>query len=401
MPDQSRVLLKEHLENQVGAWVRAGLGRNPDTLDAPGANPVVRINGQPFINFSSNDSLGHSQDAAWREEVGRAFAAWPPSGTGSRLAGGHWRMVAEAEEAFARYFGYDECVFFPSGYQANLACVTGLLHPGMHVFADRRIHASMARALPLSGAAVHTYAHASPAHLERRLAFRQKNHPRDAIQDAVLSESLFSMEGTVLDGEAMRALKERWSFFFIADEAHAIGAVGEGGRGVLSAFPGLADAVVGTFGKALGFFGAFLLLPKGFTGALEHLASALMHSTALPPGHAAAILALVKRLPALEDRRERLRENCAYFRRELAARGIPFMGAAHIIGVPVGEEARTARAGRALRQAGILTLAARHPTVPHGKGLLRFNMTALHTREHIDAAVRALAACGLATRQDD
>lgn len=390
---KQRVSLKESLANRVGAWTAAGLGRNPFTIDEPGHAPVVCLAGQKFINFSSNDSLGQSVCEAWRAEVGECFSRFPVTGTASRLAGGHWRMVAEAEDAFARYFGYNECVFFPSGYQANLACVTGLLHPGQEVFADRRIHASMARALPLSNANVHTYAHVDCGHLERRMLATAQD--QSEVQAIVLSESLFSMEGSRLDVHAMAKLKERHGFFFIADEAHAMGALGNGGRGVCSALPGLADVAVGTFGKALGFFGAFLLLPQGFTTVLEHLASALMHSTALPPAHAAAVLRLVRRLPDLEPQRAALRDISDYFRKELHARGIPTSGDAHIIAVPVGNEAKTAQCGRILRENGVLVLAARHPTVPHGKGLLRFNMTALHQKEHVDHAVRALCACGL------
>ena len=415
---KNRVTLKERLADRVSAWTAAGLGRNPFTIDEPGHAPVVEISGRKFINFSSNDSLGQSVSEEWRAEVGECFSRFPPSGTASRLAGGHWRMVAEAEDAFARYFGYDECVFFPSGYQANLACVTGLLHPGQEVFADRRIHASMARALPLSNANVHTYAHVDCERLERRM-LAAASAPRTApanpdtanpeaanpaapsareAQAVVLSESLFSMEGSRLDVRAMAALKERHGFFLIADEAHAMGALGSGGRGVCSEIPGLADVAVGTFGKALGFFGAFLLLPQGFTVVLEHLASALMHSTALPPAHAACVLRLVRRLPGLESQRAALRDISDYFRQELHARGIPTSGEAHIIAVPVGNEAKTAQCGRILRENGVLALAARHPTVPHGKGLLRFNLTALHTREHADHAVRALCACGLAEK---
>ena len=403
------VPLKERLEARVAAWTAAGLGREPFTLDEPGRAPIVTIAGKRHLNFSSNDSLGQAASETWRADVASCFARFPASGTASRLSGGRWRMAAEAEEAFARYFGYDECVFFPSGYQANLACITALLQPKQTVFTDRRIHASMARALPLSKALIRTYAHADCGHLERRLCAAENEagadngdarpaaaSRTDQGQPVVLSESLFSMDGSLLDIHAMAALKKRRGFFFIADEAHAIGVLGPDGRGLCAHLPGLADVAVGTFGKALGFFGVFLLLPQGFTAILEHLASALMHSTALPPAHAAAVLRLVRRLPGLEPQRARLRDISDYFRRELRAHGIPNHGRAHIVAIPVGNEAKTAQCGRILRENRVLALAARHPTTPHGQGLLRFSLTALHQKEHADYAVRALCACGLA-----
>ena len=116
-----------------------------------------------------------------------------------------------------------------------------------------------------------------------------------------------------------------------------------------------------------------------------------MHSTALPPAHSACMLRLLKRLPELGENRERLRKNAAYLRRRLSELGVPAGGDAHIVSVPVGKEERAAQAAASLFRDGILVLAARFPTVPWGRALLRFGVTALHTRDMLEKTALAVA----------
>ena len=385
MADEAQSL-RDRLALRLREGRALGLERRPPLLEASGEGPVARVGGRACLNFLSNDSLGWASCAAWRAEVGACFAAFPPSASASRLAGGRSRIVEEAEAAAAAYFGFDECLFLPSGYQGNQAVAAALIQPGQPVFVDRRLHASFARALPATKGDVRAYAHADCGHLDRRLSA-----PRPAAQPLVVTESLFSMDGTVPDMAALAALRAKHGFFLMADEAHAVGALGPGGRGLCAALPGTADVVLGTFGTALGLFGSFVLLPAGFTAFFEYLSSPVMHSTAMPPAHAAAVLRLLERLPRMEAERGRLRDNAAFFRSRLAGRGIPSRGGAHIVAVPTGGEAATARLGERLAQRGVLALAARFPTVPRGGGLLRFGVTALHTRAMLEHAAEVLA----------
>ena len=258
---------------------------------------------------------------------------------------------------------------------------------------DRRCHASVMRALPLAGARIRAWSHLDYDHLERLLS----SLPPDAPQPVVMAESLYSMDGAALDLERMAALRRRYGFFLCVDEAHALGALGPGGRGLCAAQAlrdggrAPADLVVGTLGKSLGLWGAFLLLPRGFTPLFEHLASAIMHSTALPPAHAACMLALVEELPRLEERRRTLAARVAFFRQALTGRGLPVMGDAHILSVPVGDETRCRRLASRLAGEGVLVLGARWPTVPRGQALLRFGLTARHTEELLARTAEVLS----------
>ena len=314
MADAKRTL-RECLDERLKEGRARGLERRPPLLDMAGEGPVVRMGGRAFLNFTLNDGLGLASSPEWRAEVGECFAAFPPSASASRLAGGRSRITEEAEQAVAAYFGFDECLFLPSGYQGNLACAMALIHAGQPVFVDRRVHASIARGLVLGKADVRTYAHADYGHLERRLV----SAPPATVQPLVMTESLFSMDGTELDVSRMAELRSKYGFFLMVDEAHAVGALGPGGRGLCAGVPGTADIVLGTFGKSLGLFGSFLLLPKGFAAFFESLSSAVMHSTAMPPAHAAAVLKLLERLPLLDAERARLRDNAVFFRTRLCA----------------------------------------------------------------------------------
>lgn len=432
----------QRLNLRVAAQQAAGLGRTAPVPEQRGTR-CITLDGTRMLNFASNDYLGLAEDAAWRAEVAACFACHAPSGSASRLAGGHSALVVEAEAAWAAHFGHECCLFMPSGYQANLAVITGLLAAGDTVFFDRRIHASMARALPLCGALPHAYPHADLARLEQRLAscrdagdparklaatasspptdmtslpvegtasgspvnarpVRESNgspvqHP--AAFPVILTESLFSMDGTSTDMNALAAIRQRHNAFVILDEAHACGALGSGGRGLAwqgneqAAPHPVADVVVGTLGKAPGFFGAFILMPQAVRAALEHLASALIHSTALPEAHAAATLRLLPRMAGMEAQREKLAHLGARMRRNLAALGLPLHGAAHIIGVELGNESLTQTLAQRLRQRGIFTLAARHPTVPAGKAMLRFSVTAAHEPGDMDHCTEVLKEC--------
>lgn len=377
--------LKERLDIRLAALGQQGLRRCAPLAagSPPDDAPWITLGGRRLLNFTSNDALGLAGWGRWRTEVARCFALWSPSGAASRLAGGYTRVTADAEAAWAELFGCAEAVFFPSGYQANLACLTGLLHAEDTVFVDKRIHASMGRALALTGARIHTFAHADAAHCARRLGALADG----AAQPVILTESLFGMDGAVPDMPALATCKARYGAFLIVDEAHALGVWGPDGKGLAQ---GVADVRVGTLGKALGFFGAFLLLPAGFREYLENLASALIHSTALPPAHAACLLRLAELWPELASRRDRLAELTGRFRVCLEAHGIPHQGQAHIIWVPVGGEARAVRVGRLLRREGVFALAARSPSVPWGQAGLRFGITVRHEPSHAPMLATAL-----------
>ncbi|MFV0347014.1 MAG: aminotransferase class I/II-fold pyridoxal phosphate-dependent enzyme [Halodesulfovibrio sp.] len=429
----------------------AGLHRTPPRIDARHGAHIV-LNGISHVNFGSNDYLGLGTCAQWQRTVQDCFAAHAPSASSSRLVTGHLAETELLESAFAARFGYDECLFFPSGYQANMAVITGLLADADAIFFDKRIHASMAHALtalgtPEDGPNLCGYAHGDLAQLQHKLrryldrenaprshesalsghdmtgsqgthaAYGKQDNPAPAHHAAVavLTESLFSMDGNALNLPALHAAAP--DAVTIVDEAHAVGALGPGGLGLAShravqlnalangpgkgqhkgTHKGLgmelgkgADIVVGTLGKALGLFGAFVLMPQGFKEFLTNFAAPVIYSTAMPPAFAACALAAVDRIATMDAERAHLARLGAQLRSLLTDGPCPVHGNAHIVAVEIGEETRATRMASALRQQGLLVFAARHPTVPAGQAILRISLTAAHTEDDIMRLAAAL-----------
>lgn len=334
-----------------------------------------------MLNFSSNDYLGLGVSEPLRRQVAKNFEQYGTSSSSSRLVAGNLATIAHAEAAYARYFGYEAALFFPSGYQANVGLISALFAKGDVVLFDKHLHASSVKGMALSGADCHGYNHNDLSHLRKRL---QKARQEQA---AVLTESLFSMDGDFLDIRGLGSLKEEFGFFSVVDEAHAFGALGEQGRGL--ARP-VADIAVGTFGKALGLFGAFVLLPANVKEYLGNFSSPLIYSTTLPEAHAASALDILATIAAADTERVHLQKISGLMKSALLAEGLRVRGDAQIIAWEIGDEHRAVALSQQLLARDIFVFAARYPTVPLGRAMLRIGMTALHTEEDVILFIAAI-----------
>jgi 8-amino-7-oxononanoate synthase len=373
-------MFEKRFKNRLLMQQQAGLHRSPREVQARQGKYLL-VEGRKILNFASNDYLGLATSGRLNAKVAANFYKYGTSSSSSRLVTGHYSIISRAEEAYARYFGYADALFFPSGYQANLGVISALFDQGDTVIFDKHIHASSVKGLALSKAEFLGYRHNSKSHLRKRLKARSQK------QVGVLTESLFSMDGDFLDLAGIREMKERYGFLCIVDEAHAFGALGEKGRGIAR---DAADVAVGTFGKAFGFFGAFVLLPEGYKQYLFNFSSPLIYSTTLPEAHAASTLDLLKIIAESDGERDLLRRNSCLMKEGLRSEGFRVSGAAHILAVEIGDEARAAAVSRSLFENGIFSFAARYPTVPLGRAILRVGMTALHTEEDVAFFIETL-----------
>jgi 8-amino-7-oxononanoate synthase len=349
----------------------AGLYRNPPVVERR-EGKYLFVDGRKILNFSSNDYLGLGASRELAEKVSDNFRKYGTSSSSSRLVCGNYSIISSAEKAYADYFGYEDALFFPSGYQANLGVISALFAQEDTVVFDKHIHASSVKGLALSRSEFLGYRHNSMSHLQKRLETRRDK------QVCVVTESLFSMDGDFLDIEGLQALKQSHGFLTVVDEAHAFGALGEGGRGI--ARP-VADIAVGTFGKAFGLFGAFALLPSGVKEYLFNFSSPLIYSTTLPEAHAASAMDALEIISRYDRERDSLRKNSLLMRKGLEAEGFRVSGDAQILAVEIGNEALAAAISKNLFQKGVFAFSARYPTVPLGKAILRIGMNALHTDE--------------------
>ena len=331
-----------------------------------------------LLDLASNDYLGLSRHPQVRAA---AAAELQRSGVGagaSRLVSGSRPVHRELEQRLAAWLGRERALLFPSGFQANLAAVGALANRHSLVLADRLIHHSLLAGVKASGARLERFAHNAIAALEQRLAAaRARNSERRLL---VISESLFSMEGTSPDLGALAACCARHGAALLLDEAHALGVLGPGGRGLTWGLEGPGKAALalisGTFGKAFGSGGAFLAGDALVIEWLLQSSGAFRYTTALAPPLAAGALASLQWLEHREAQGESpgavLLARARRWRDALAAAGWPRPpGEGPVLPLLVGDDQRALELQAQLEAAGLLAVAIRPPTVPEGQARLR------------------------------
>ena len=322
----------------------------------------------PLLDLASNDYLGLSRHP---EVVAAAQAAAASQGLGagaSRLVSGSRPVHGELEAALAAWLGREQVLLFPSGFQANLAAVGALADRHSLVLADRLIHHSLLTGVRASGARLQRFAHNDLAQLDSQLQAARRRAPGQRL--LVLSESLFSMQGTSVDVAVLTALCAEHGAALLLDEAHALGVLGPGGRGLGHNQPEIA-LISGTFGKAFGGGGAFLAGDALVGDWLLQSSGAFRYTTALAPPLAAGALAALALIQA-EPRGEALLQRAARWRAGLEAAGWPRPpGTGPILPLLVGDDRRALELQQRLEAAGLLSVAIRPPTVPEGTARLR------------------------------
>lgn len=380
------VTLDDEAQAELARLEAAHLLRVPRIIDGA-QGPEVTVDGLPVTSFASNDYLGLAGDPRLARA---AMASLEEDGAGagaSRLIVGNHRRHVILEAEIAAWLGTGGARLFGTGYAANVGVITTLAREGDVVFSDQLNHASIIDGCRLARATVVVYPHLDLAALAAALA-RHRAAPRRLV----ISESLFSMDGDLADVAVLADLCRRHDAALILDEAHAIGVMGPQGRGVAAAAGVVPDVVVGTFGKALGTFGAFAATTRAVADLLWNRARPLVFSTGLPPSVAAATLAAIEiaRGPEGDARRATLVAHARRFRAIVPHAG----GAARsaIAPVRVDDDARVMQITARLLEQRVFVQGIRPPTVPVGTARLRVSLCARHDPAHVENAARLIAA---------
>jgi 8-amino-7-oxononanoate synthase len=354
------------------------------------ADQLRRLEAPDGVDLNSNDYLGLARDSRLRRAIAQAIAAAERvGGTASRLLSGHDAAWEALERQFAAFVGAEAALYFTSGYAANLGLLTALLGPDDIVFSDAANHASLIDGLRLAGVRKVVYPHGDMAALEHLLAA----HAAEPGTRVIVTESIFSMDGDAAPFDALARLAERWGAALVVDEAHALGVLGPGGRGLLAESPARACtiAAVYTCGKALGSAGAFVCGSRLLIEFLINRARPFIFSTAAPPYLAAQIAAALELAAAAEAERRWLAEAAAWLRAELRAARLDVLpGPSPIVPVILGSNRRAVAFAAALQQRGFWVRPIRPPTVPPGTARVRLSLTAALDRATLE---RLAAAC--------
>ncbi len=338
-----------------------------DQPPAP-ANPGTPTS---LLDLASNDYLGLSRHPAVLTAAAAELATSGLGAGASRLVTGTRPVHHQLEAELAEWLGRERVLLFPSGFQANIAAVTALADRHSVVLADRAIHHSLLVGVRASGARLRRFAPNDVADLERQLLAARRSAPDRPL--LVLCESVYSMDGTSPPLAPLVDLCARHDAPLLVDEAHALGVMGPGGRGLAHGFAAVA-MISGTFGKAFGSGGAFLAADATVGEWVLQRSGAFRYTTALAPPLAAGALAALAlmRDPSAAAAREALRVRACRWRDALAAAGWPRPpGDGPILPLLVGDDSQALALQARLEQAGLLTVAIRPPTVPEGTARLR------------------------------
>ena len=363
-----------------------GLYRSLRLIDGP-QGPRVTLAGEEVLLLCSNNYLGLADDPVVREAAAAAAMRWGASAGASRLISGNMTPHRDLESRLARFKGYESALLFGSGYLANTGVIAALAGEGEVVFSDELNHASIIDGCRLSRAETFVYRHGDLDHLAWGL--------REAGERAglIVSDGIFSMDGDIANLQGLFELSRRHDCRLMVDEAHATGAIGPGGRGSVAAagLSGEVEVVVGTLGKALGSYGAYVCAGAEIADFLVNSSRPFIFSTAPPPPAIGAALAALELLETEPERVDRLRANASTLRAALSRQGlVTAASSTQIVPVEIGAAGPTMELCELALRRGVFAQGIRPPTVPEGSSRLRFTVMSTHTSAELEQAAKSV-----------
>jgi 8-amino-7-oxononanoate synthase len=365
----------------------AGLYRRLRLIEGP-QGPRVTLDGDEVVLLCSNNYLGLADHPRVRQAAADAAERFGAGAGASRLISGNMSIHERLERRLADFAGYEAALLFGSGYLANLGTVSALVGRGQVVFSDELNHASLIDGCRISRAERFVYRHCDLEHLAWGL---RKAGGRGAL---IVTDAIFSMDGDVAPIAELTELAHRHGCRLLVDEAHAIGSLGPDGRGAV-AEAGLeaeVDLIVGTLGKTLGSYGAYVCASAEIVDLLTNVARPFIFSTALPPPAVGAAIGALGILGAQPGMVEHLRLHGATLREALAENGLDAgPSRTQIVPIVVGDAASAMALCERALEGRVFAQAIRPPTVPEGTSRLRLSVMANHRPNDLRAAARVIA----------
>ncbi|MDQ1194372.1 aminotransferase class I/II-fold pyridoxal phosphate-dependent enzyme [Agrobacterium sp. SORGH_AS 787] len=356
------------------------------------AGATSRIAGQEVINFASYDYLSTNSHPAVRDAAIDAIRQFGISASASRLVAGERPQHGLLEQKIASIYEAENAVCFVSGYLTNATVIDCLVGPNDLVIHDELIHNSVLAGVKLSGATRRFFRHNDAGDLERIL----KDIVGDFDRILVIVEGIYSMDGDVAPLPELVNLRSKFGFWLMVDEAHALGVIGERGRGTFEHFgidPSSVDIWMGTLSKTASSCGGYVAGCSSLVQILKAHAGGFVYSVGLAPALASSALVSLELLETEVDRVTKLRENGQQFLKRAQSAGLDTGSSAGFSVVPiiVGDSLRAVQLSNELLKAGVNALPIIYPAVQEGMARLRFFLTSEHTPEQLETAVTLTA----------
>ncbi|MDX1617537.1 MAG: aminotransferase class I/II-fold pyridoxal phosphate-dependent enzyme [Balneolaceae bacterium] len=354
---------------------------------------TVQIEDREVIMAGSNNYLGLTNDPRVIKAAQDVISTYGTGCTGSRYLNGTLDLHLELEEKLAEFMRKDSCVLFSTGYQTNEGSIQTIAGRKDIIFSDKDNHACIVTGTLVSNAKTMRYQHNDIEQLRMLL-----DRADESAGKLIVSDGVFSMSGTIAKVPELVDLKNEYGARLYLDDAHAIGVIGDGGRGSASTF-GLMDEVdliSGTFSKSFASLGGFIVGEKEVIEYIRHHSPAHIFSASMPPANVATVLKALEILQEETWRLERLQEISDYMRKELREMGFNvWTSQTPIIPVVIGEMMECFKFWKALFEAGVYVNAVVPPAVPQGQSLMRTSYMATHTDEHLNRILEAFRKVGI------
>lgn len=393
--DKTKDLFKKCIEYTIADEVKAkGLYPFFHPIDE-NEGPVVSFGGRKLVMAGSNNYLGLTADPRVKAASIQAINKYGTSCSGSRYMTGTVNLHIELEEKLADFFGKERCLLFSTGYQTGQGIIPTLVQRGEYIVSDRDNHASLVAATVMAlgaGANLARYNHNNMEDLERVL----QTIPESAGR-LIVSDGVFSVSGEIVDLPNLVRLAKKYSARILIDDAHAVGVIGENGKGTPSEF-GLVnevDLIMGTFSKTFGSLGGYVVGDRSIINYIKHNAPALIFSASPTPASVAAVLATLEIIRTEPELMHRLIANTDYVRQALLAAGFTLMPSrTAIVTVLISDQMKTLYFWKKLFDAGVYVNAFIRPGVMPGHEALRTSFMATHQRVHLDKVITEFCTIG-------
>lgn len=374
----------------------AGLYKSERIITSP-QGPEINVAGREHsvLNFCANNYLGLSSD---QRVIDAAKAALDSHGFGLssvRFICGTQDIHRELEQKIAAFCGTDDTILYAACFDANGGVFEPLLGPDDAIISDQLNHASIIDGVRLCKAKRYRYTSTDMAELEQCL---QQADADGAKQKIIATDAVFSMDGTIAPLDRICDLADKYNALVMVDECHSMGFMGKNGRGVIEhcGVLGRVDIITGTLGKALGGgIGGFTTGRKGIIDMLRQRSRPYLFSNTLPPMVVGASIAIFDLLSSTTELRDRLEDNTKYFREKMSGAGFDIKDGSHpIVPIMLYDAPLAQRFADELLNENIYVIGFFYPVVPKGQARIRVQISAAHTREHLDRAIDAFVKVG-------
>jgi glycine C-acetyltransferase len=385
--------IRQHLQQELKTIEEAGLFKNERIIVSPQDAAIKLADGKEVLNFCANNYLGLSSHLTLIKAAHEALDTHGYGMSSVRFICGTTDLHKELEEKIAGFFDTEDTILYASCFDANGGIFEPLFTEEDAIISDSLNHASIIDGVRLCKAQRYCYANADMADLEEQLKKARVNRFRIIVTDGV-----FSMDGNVAPVDKICELAKKYDALVMVDECHSAGVVGNTGRGVTELFNirGEVDIITGTLGKAFGgSIGGFTTGRKEIIEMLRQRSRPYLFSNSLPPMIARAGIAMFDMMLETTELQNRLRQNTDYFRNEIIKAGFTIKPSkSAIVAIMLFDAQLSQNFAAHLLEEGIYVIGFYYPIVPKGEARIRVQLSAAHTRENLDRAIKAFVKVG-------